>query len=94
MVKAGEYADYLVKKGLAFRDSHHVTGSIVKYASNLKIPIECLSLEVLKDFSTVIDGDVYKALLAPINSKLSLGSTNVVDVKKDIRRLKNWMAMI
>ncbi|WP_408008111.1 argininosuccinate lyase [Pseudalkalibacillus sp. A8] len=80
-VKAGflnatDLADYLVKKGVPFRDAHGVVGSIVIYCEDHEKGIEDLTLEELKSLCTVIDEDIYeyinyqKSLNRGIKSKL------------------------
>lgn len=64
-VKAGflnatEVADYLVSKGVAFRDAHGIVGSIVIYCEDNKKAIEDVSLEELKKFSNVFEEDIYE----------------------------------
>lgn len=63
-VKAGflnatEAADYLVGKGMAFRDAHKVIGEIVLYCEKESKPIEELNLDELKGFSELFVEDVY-----------------------------------
>ncbi|WP_097026270.1 argininosuccinate lyase [Clostridium peptidivorans] len=63
-VKAGflnatEAADYLVGKGMAFRDAHKVIGEIVIYCEKESKPIEELTLDELKGFSELFVEDVY-----------------------------------
>jgi argininosuccinate lyase len=64
-VKAGflnatEAADYLVNKGLAFRDAHGVIGAIVLHCEKEHKAIEDLSLDELKNFSGLFEEDVYE----------------------------------
>ncbi|WP_291632553.1 argininosuccinate lyase [Clostridium sp.] len=59
-LNATEAADYLVNKGMAFRDAHGVIGSIVLHCEKEHKAIEDLKLEELKDFSDLFDGDVYE----------------------------------
>ncbi|MFT5872580.1 MAG: argininosuccinate lyase [Clostridium sp.] len=59
-LNATEAADYLVNKGMAFRDAHGVIGSIVLHCEKEHKAIEDLNLEELKDFSDLFDGDVYE----------------------------------
>lgn len=93
-LNATDLADYLVKKQVAFRDAHHITGSMVKYCQNKGIPLECLTLDEMKSFSDCIEGDIYKALMASVNGKLSSGSTNVIEVKKDLDFLKAYVEKV
>jgi argininosuccinate lyase len=58
-LNATEVADYLVNKGMAFRDAHGVVGSIVLYCEEKSTAIEDLTLEELKDFSDLFQEDVY-----------------------------------
>ncbi len=61
-MNATDLADYLVKKGLPFRDAHEVVGKIVRYAIEKNSPLEKLSLEEFKKFSNLINEDVYEIL--------------------------------
>jgi argininosuccinate lyase len=58
-LNATEVADYLVKKGVAFRDAHSIVGQIVIFAEDNKKVIEELSLEELLQFSPVFDEELY-----------------------------------
>jgi len=71
---ATELADYLVQKGLAFRDAHHITGRIVLRAIKENVPLENLNLNILKTYCNNIDNDVYgyltlESILKKRNSK-------------------------
>ena len=59
---ATELADYLVAKGIPFREAHHIVGSTVLEAIQQNKALEELSLAQLKQFSAVIEDDVYPAL--------------------------------
>ncbi|TNH09640.1 argininosuccinate lyase [Testudinibacter sp. TR-2022] len=59
---ATELADYLVAKGIPFRDSHHIVGEAVVYAIQQQKALEALSLEEFKRFNPVIEHDVYPIL--------------------------------
>lgn len=58
-LNATEAADYLVNKGMAFRNAHKVIGEIVLYCEEKGKAIEDLSLDELKKFSELFDDDVY-----------------------------------
>ncbi len=58
-LNATELADYLVGKGMAFRDAHKVVGQVVLYCEGKDSAIEDLRLEELKKYSTLFDNDVY-----------------------------------
>jgi argininosuccinate lyase len=59
-LNATEAADYLVNKGMAFRDAHGVIGEIVLKCESDAKSIEELTLEELKGFSELFDEDIYK----------------------------------
>jgi len=58
-LNATEYADYLVKKGAAFRDAHEIVGKTVKYCEEKKCEIDDLDLNELKKFTQLVDEDIY-----------------------------------
>lgn len=59
---ATELADYLVAKGVPFREAHHIVGEAVVEAIRQGKALEALSLDELKNFSEVIEDDVYPVL--------------------------------
>jgi argininosuccinate lyase len=59
---ATDLADYLVRKGVAFRDAHEVVGKAVRFAGEQGKDLAELALEVLQQFSSVIGEDVYAVL--------------------------------
>ncbi|MDD4289478.1 MAG: argininosuccinate lyase [Atribacterota bacterium] len=84
---ATELADYLVKKGLPFRDAHRVVGEIVLYCIDKKKSIEQLNLEELHGFQSTFQKDVL-TILSPedvVNSKISYGGTSIQAVKCAIK---------
>lgn len=58
-LNATEVADYLVNKGMAFRDAHEVVGKLIIYCEEKKKAIEDLTLEELATFSDSITEDIY-----------------------------------
>src|SRR5258705_5347007 len=61
-MNATELADYLVRKGLPFREAHDIVGKAVLRGIELGLELEELPLEELKTFSSIIEKDVYLAL--------------------------------
>lgn len=59
---ATELADYLVAKGIPFREAHHIVGVAVVAAIEKGVPLEELSVAEFKEFSEVIEEDVYPIL--------------------------------
>ena len=83
---ATEIADYLVRKGISFRDAHSATGKIVAYAIGHKKNISELTLAEMKHFAPKLEEDIF-GLLDPhrsIEQKKSAGSTSPQEVKKQI----------
>ncbi len=86
---ATAFAEYLVKKGMPFRDAHRIVGEVVMKCTDLSCSFSELSLEVLKDFSTIIENDIFDVLGTKncINSLKSFGSSSPALVKE---QLKTW----
>ena len=59
---ATDMADYLVKKGIPFRDSHEIIGRMVAYCLGKNISIDDMSIDEFKSFSDLIENDVYDAI--------------------------------
>ncbi len=77
-VNATDMAEYLVKKGVSFRDAHFIIGSLVKYCISKGIYLSGLTMEELKEASEVFEDDVYDVLnvATSINVKTVKGSPN------------------
>ena len=86
---ATDVADYLVKKGLAFRDSHEIVGKIVLTCIEKNISIDDLSLDEFKAFSPVFEKDIYKAidLITCVEERSVLGGPSSSSVKIQIKAL-------
>ena len=87
---ATDLADYLVKKGLPFRDAHHAVGSAVGYAAKKNCDLSELSLDELKQFSTLIENDVYEriTLEGSLNARNHYGATAPAQVRAAIARAR------
>ena len=59
---ATDAADWLVKKGIPFREAHEITGRLVLYAIEKKAPLNALTLDEFKCVSDVFDETVYEAI--------------------------------
>ena len=59
-LNATEVADYLVKKGVAFRDAHGIVGRIVIACEDRGKAIEDLTIEELREFDPVFDEEIYE----------------------------------
>ncbi|QYJ82657.1 argininosuccinate lyase [Shewanella aegiceratis] len=80
---ATELADYLVAKGMPFREAHHVVGEVVVEAIAQKKPIEEFELASLQVFASVIQEDVYQCLTIDscLAKREALGGTSLSQVK-------------
>lgn len=61
-LNATELADYLVRRGLPFRDAHHVVGRVVLYAEERQKEIQQLTLKELRQFSPLFEEAVYEQI--------------------------------
>ncbi len=85
-LNATDLADYLAEKGVPFREAHHIAGSAVAYAVKQGKELDDLSLEELKNFSPIIEADIFKALTPEqmIEKRKSFGGTASRNVKQAI----------
>jgi argininosuccinate lyase len=87
---ATDLADYLVKKGLPFRDAHEIVAHAVKEAQGKGVDLSELPMETLKVFHASIEQDVYDvlSLQGSMNARTVVGGTAVVSVRTQIARMK------
>jgi argininosuccinate lyase len=87
---ATELADYLVAKGIPFREAHHIVGEAVVYAISKREPLEALSVAEFKQFHAVIDEDVYPilSLESCLEKRCAKGGVNPECVAEAIRTAK------
>ena len=87
---ATELADYLVAKGIPFREAHHIVGEAVVYAISKREPLEALSVAEFKQFHSVIDEDVYPilSLESCLEKRCAKGGVNPERVAEAIRTAK------
>lgn len=85
---ATDLADYLVKKGLPFRDAHEVVAHAVKSAIGLGVDLSELPLKSLQGFHASIGEDVFEVLTlrGSLNARQVLGGTAPAQVKAQIER--------
>ncbi len=85
---ATDLADYLVKKGLPFRDAHETVAHAVKAAISHNVDLSELPLSVLQEFNPAIGKDVYDALSlrGSLNARNTLGGTAPAQVRAQIAR--------
>lgn len=91
---ATDLADYLVKKGLPFRDAHEVVAHAVKTAISLGKDLSELPLATLQGFNAAIGDDVFGvlSLAGSLNARQVLGGTAPVQVRAQIQRHRARLA--
>ena len=90
---ATELADYLVRKGLSFREAHKIVGEIVLYCINNKKNLSQLNLKEFKLFHKIFEEKVTELLNphAAANAKTSYGGTSLKRVKGSIQKARKLL---
>jgi len=90
---ATDAADYLVRKGMPFRDAHEAVGRLVLYCERNGLSIEELSLEELKSVSPLFSEDVYDfiSLEACVKNRAVYGGPGRESLKKHIAKIKEFL---
>lgn len=90
---ATDLADYLVRKGTPFRDAHEVVGRAVRLCIDSDRDLTDLSLDELKDFSAVIEADVFDVLSVEgsVAARDHIGGTAPAQVRKAVRRARKQL---
>lgn len=90
---ATDVADYLVKKGEAFRNAHEIVGKIVLYCIDENKAIDDLSLDEFKSFSPFFEEGVYKAidLITCVEERSVMGGPSSSSVQNQISLLENFI---
>ena len=93
LLTATEIADYLARKGMPFREAHHITGLLVAYAVAHGLTPQTIPLEVYRGHSTLFEQDLFAVLdpRASVAAKATFGSTNPTMVRAEIDR---WKALL
>jgi argininosuccinate lyase len=91
---ATDLADYLVRKGVAFRDAHEIVGQAVARALEDNRDLEELSLADLQQFSEVIEADVHEILTleGSVSARNHIGGTAPEQVRAAVKRGRQWLA--
>ena len=90
-MNATDAADYLVSKGIPFRDCHEIIGKMVLYSIEHGKALEDLTIEEFKSFSPTFDEDIYDriAIRNCIAAKRSEGSTSFDSVAKQLDEIRS-----
>ncbi len=91
---ATDLADYLVKKGVPFREAHEVVAQTVRYAESRERALADLTLEELQQFSSLIAADVFDALTleGSLAARAHIGGTAPARVKAAIVKARKGLA--
>ncbi|MFR4251395.1 MAG: argininosuccinate lyase [Christensenellales bacterium] len=91
-INATDCADYLVKKGVPFRDAYKITGGLVAQCIEKHLTLETLPLAAYKAASDVFDQDVYQAIALEtcVKERKVEGGPSPVAVQKQINAVKAW----
>ena len=92
-LNATELADYMVGKGLPFREAHHASGAAVGYAERAGKGLEDLTLDELQAFSELIGEDVFEALKyeTAVARREAPGGTGPGSVAAQLADIGNWL---
>lgn len=91
---ATDVADYLVKKGLPFREAHAVVGRMVFYSIEHDKALDDLTMDEFKEFSDIIEDDIYNAIRMEtcVNDRKVIGGPAKEVVEKAIADAKEFLA--
>ncbi|MBR3825082.1 MAG: argininosuccinate lyase [Lachnospiraceae bacterium] len=90
---ATDAADYLVNRGVPFRDAHGIIGRLVLFCIEKNCSIDDLTLEELKSISDVFEEDIYEAisLKTCVEKRLTIGAPGMDVMKKVVAIHKEYM---
>jgi argininosuccinate lyase len=91
---ATELADYLVRKGMPFRQAHHVVGGVVRLAAEQKLKLSQVPLEALQTLSTLFESDVVSVFDfdAAVARRTTPGGTAPTAVQAQITQAREWLS--
>ena len=91
---ATDLADYLVKRGLPFRDAHEAVALAVRFAEQRKVDLAELKLEELQQFSPLITNDIYAVLTleGSLAARNHTGGTAPQQVEAAIARARKYLS--
>ena len=90
---ATDVADYLVKKGMPFRDAHEVVGKLVFYSISKDKNLDDLTIAEFKEFSGIIEDDIYDAISMEtcVNGRTVIGGPAKATTKKAITIAEEYL---
>ena len=91
---ATDLADYLVRRGVAFRDAHEAVGQAVRHAAERGLELSVLGVEELRRFCAHVGPDVTQALTleGSVDARAHIGGTAPGEVRRALARAKRRLA--
>ncbi len=91
---ATDAADYLVGKGVPFRDAHGIIGRLVRYCIDKNCAIDDLAIDEFRQFSDAFDEDIYEAvsLKTCVEKRLTTGAPGTEAMRKEIEESKRVLS--
>lgn len=92
-INATDCADYLVEKGIPFRDAYKIVGNIVKYCIQNNTTLEKLDTKTYKEFNDCFEEDIYNAvdLMNCVNKRDVIGGPSKRQVEFQIAKFEKWL---
>ena len=90
---ATDLADYLVRKGIPFRDAHEIVGKAVAHGVATKQDLADMHISELREFSEQIDEDVFEVLTleGSVSARNHIGGTAPEQVRQAVQRARNQL---
>jgi argininosuccinate lyase len=90
---ATDAADYLVNKGVPFRDAHGIVGQLVLYCINKDISLEAMSLAEFQSISPVFEQDIYDAISLEtcVNKRNTIGAPGLAAMEKVLKLNEEYL---
>lgn len=90
---ATDAADYLVNKGVPFRDAHGIVGQLVLYCIEKDIALDDMTLEEYKAISPVFEEDIYEAISMKtcVDKRTTIGAPSKESMEKVIKIYENYL---
>ena len=87
---ATDLADYLVGKGIPFRETHAIAGKAVRLAGEKNIGLEEMPLEAYQALCPVFEADVYQVFdpMKSVEKRNAIGGTSLQSVKNQLNKIK------
>lgn len=92
-INATDVADYLVSKGIPFRDAYKITGNIVAFCTESNLTLNKLTIEKYKEFSPYFETDIYEYIDIEncVKKRKTMGAPSKESVEKHIEFIDNFL---